>query len=79
MANTDREIAEAIQKAMDREKTNVNALALATGIPYNTLNRRVNTGRYLQVDELFIIAEALGMEVEDILAMARHHESGVAA
>lgn len=62
MANTGKRIADAIGKRMDDAGMSVNALHVATGIPYNTLKGRLNTGHNLEVEELRLIAEALGTE-----------------
>lgn len=62
MATTGKGIAEAIQKRMDDQGITVNALHIATGIPYNTLKGRLNTGHNLEVEELRLIAEALNTE-----------------
>ncbi len=68
MATTGKGIAEAIQKRMTEQGVSVNALHIETGIPYNTLKGRLNTGHNLEVEELRLIAEALGATPYDLWA-----------
>lgn len=70
MATTAKGIAEAIQKCMNKQGVSVNALHVATGIPYNTLKGRLNTGHNLGVEELRLIAEALNTEPHVLWAEA---------
>lgn len=66
MANIEQQIADTIKQAMGRE-ISVNELHQKTGIPYNTLKRRVTDGRGLEVYELEAIAKALNLEPEELL------------
>ena len=68
MANTGKRIADAIRKRMEDTDMSVNALHVATGIPYNTLKGRLNTGHNLEVEELRLIAEALDTEPHKLWA-----------
>lgn len=70
MATTGKGIADAIRKRMEDTGMSVNALHVATGIPYNTLKGRLNTGHNLEVEELRLIAEALGTEPHKLWAEA---------
>jgi lambda repressor-like predicted transcriptional regulator len=62
MATTGKRIADAIEERMEALDISRNALSETTGIPYNTLKGRLNTGHNLEVEELRLIAEALGTE-----------------
>lgn len=62
MATTGKRIADTIQQHMERQGINTHALHLQTGISYNTLKGRLNTGHHLGVEELRLIAEALNTE-----------------
>lgn len=70
MATTGKGIADAIRQRMEDADITVNALHVATGIPYNTLKGRLNTGHNLEVEELRLIAEALGTEPHRLWAEA---------
>lgn len=54
-----------------------NELSLRSGIPYNTLKRRLESGRGWELDELQQLAEVIGIRVTDLLSQAE--ESGKAA
>lgn len=54
-----------------------NELSLRSGIPYNTLKRRLESGRGWELDELQQVAEVIGIRVTDLLSQAE--ESGKAA
>lgn len=70
MATTGKGLAEAVQKRMAELDVTVNALHIDTGIPYNTLKGRLKTGHNLEVEELRLIAEALGTEPHTLWAEA---------
>lgn len=70
MATMGKGIAETIQKRMTEQGVSVNALHIQTGLSYNTLKGRLNTGHELKVEELRLIAEALGTTPYEIWADA---------
>ena len=47
-----------------------NELSLRSGIPYNTLKRRLESGRGWELDELQQVADAIGIRVTDLLSQA---------
>ena len=74
MANKEQQIAESVKNLMESQGFNLSSLSEETGIPYNTLKRRTNTGRDFKVDELSAIAEALGMEFVDLITVNTDHK-----
>lgn len=62
MATAEKRIAIAIEGLMDDQKMTTAELSRKSGIPYNTLKRRLATGRDLTVDEVEIIASALSVD-----------------
>lgn len=67
---TEKMIAETVEKLMEEKGYTVASFAEATGLPYNTLKRRIQTGRNLRIDELSMIADALGMEFTELMEAA---------
>lgn len=67
MATIEQRIAENIKTVMDNKQVSVNALSEETGIPYNTIKRRLVDGRDLQVYELGAIANALDVTPYDLM------------
>lgn len=53
----------------------VTELSERTGIPHVTLRRRLKTGRGLAVEEMFSIANALGMTGASLIARAEQADS----
>ena len=75
MATLEQRIAENIKQIMEDNKVSVNALEAKTGIPYNTIKRRLVDGRDLQVYELGSIAEVLGVTPYDLMGGSDSQES----
>lgn len=67
MATIEQRIAENIKTVMENKKMSVNALSEETGIPYNTVKRRLVDGRDLQVYELGAIANALDITPYELM------------
>lgn len=79
MATTGKRIAEVIQKRMDNLGMSRKALHEASGISYNTLKGRLNTGHNLEVEELRLIAEALDTEPHILWEEAMRGQDKIAA
>ena len=56
-----------------------NELSLRSGIPYNTLKRKLESGRGWELDELQYIAEALDIRVSSLLIKAEEGDRKAAA
>lgn len=78
MATTEKQIAETIAHLMEEQGYSVASFAEVTGIPYNTLKRRINTGRDLRIDELNAFAEALGVETRELMRRAEVQQRAAA-
>lgn len=74
MANTEQQIAESVKELMEAKGFTLSSLSGETGIPYNTLKRRTNTGRNFKIDELSAIAEAFGVDFVDLIAANATHQ-----
>ena len=70
MDNNPPPIIRAITHQMEATGTNLLKLSEATAIPRSTLQRRLRTGRGLQLDEISRIAAALGTTASQIIAQA---------
>lgn len=79
MAPTEKQIADTIRAIKTQQKISDTELSLATGIPHNTLKRRITTGRGMKLDEVAAIAEALGMDPLELQREARDASKAVAA
>lgn len=60
-------VAAAVAAAVKQAGTNPVALEEATGIPRTTLRRSLDGRRPFKVDELYAIAETLGVDVRTFL------------
>lgn len=63
-------IIRAITHQMETTSTSLLQLSETTGIPRSTLQRRLRTGRGLQLDEINRIAAALGTTASQIITQA---------
>lgn len=77
MASVEANTATVIETLMNEKGYTVHSLADQTGIPYNTLKRRVKTGRDLLLEELYLIAQTLEADVPELLIHASARDSGL--
>ena len=70
MSSPTRYLAEEIRVQMARERISVADLARSTGLPYETLRRRVHGVEAITIDDLIIIADALELDAPALLGAA---------
>lgn len=75
-ASTEATIARTIRTTLAARKISRLQLSNTTGIPYQTIRRRVDTGKNIMLEELSLIAKALQMDIRDFLPQPRKTGSG---
>lgn len=67
MESINGEVATRIKALLEEKRLSRNALAAGAGLAYNTLNRKLNGGPGLTLDELGRIATQLGVTPKELM------------